>query len=80
MTSIFFAVTGLFYNTTQDLERKYFEYATPDTFVYGIIWPIIYITNAVGVLYMLVGAFVPPRMSPVKVTPSLTPPVRTFYH
>jgi len=68
-------VSGLFHNTTLTIERKYREYSTPSGDVFNVIWAIIYITNALGLLYILIGAFIPPRMSPVKVTPSLTPPV-----
>ena len=59
-----------------EIDKKYREYATPKEIVFIVMWAIIYIANAIGLLYMLIGAFIPPRMSPVKVTPSLTPPVR----
>nr|CAB3262978.1 uncharacterized protein LOC100186076 [Phallusia mammillata] len=69
-------IPGLFYNTLSNLNNKYAQQVSPKSIAFGIIWPIIYFWNLVGIIYIVVSCFLPVAKSPVKMAPSLVP--KTF--
>nr|CAB3262979.1 uncharacterized protein LOC100186076 [Phallusia mammillata] len=69
-------LNGVFYNNLSVLDKKYFQQVSPEPIAFGIIWPLIYLWNLVGVLYIVVSCCLPVDKSPVKITPTLVP--KTF--
>ncbi|CAK8688937.1 unnamed protein product [Clavelina lepadiformis] len=66
-------LSSLFKNSTSVIDRKYWQEITPIGTIFVIIWPVIYLWNAVGIFYLFASLFLPQHRSPVKIEPTLTP-------
>ncbi|XP_076814738.1 uncharacterized protein LOC143460930 [Clavelina lepadiformis] len=66
-------ISTLYKNSTTAIDKKYPQEITPIGTVFGIVWPVIYLWNAVGIVYILISLFLPQHKSPVKIEPTLTP-------
>jgi len=64
-------LTGLYNNLTEAVDNKYAQHVSPAGIIFGVIWPIIYIWNLAGAVYMIVALCLPERISPVKMHPTL---------
>ncbi|CAK8688936.1 unnamed protein product [Clavelina lepadiformis] len=62
---------GFFNNSISYLSLKYYEEVTPAPIVFGIIWPIVYVWNLAGVLYIVASVNLPTNQSPVNMSPTL---------
>ena len=71
---IFFYL-GVFNESVGNISDKYFLELTPSSYVFGTIWPIIFLWTIVGKIYLVVSLFLPDNKSPVKIIPAFTPMV-----
>ncbi|XP_076813709.1 uncharacterized protein LOC143460178 isoform X3 [Clavelina lepadiformis] len=62
---------GLFNNSINSLTEKYYEEVTPAGIVFGTIWPIIYVWNIAGIVYLVASVKLPTDQSPVNMSPTL---------
>nr|CAB3262977.1 uncharacterized protein LOC100186076 [Phallusia mammillata] len=70
-----FGVEGLYFSTNGDVDNKYFQQASPKAIAFAIVWPIIYLWNLAGIVYILVSCCLADEKSPVKMTPTLVPKI-----
>ena len=52
---------------------KYYQEVTPAGTAFAIVWPIIYLWNAVAVVYLAISLFLSEKKSPVNFNPTLVP-------
>ncbi|XP_076813061.1 uncharacterized protein LOC143459705 [Clavelina lepadiformis] len=64
-------VPGLYYSTNGYVDSKYFQHISPAGIGFSIIWPVIYVWNGVGILYVIVSMWLKSEKSPVNVSPTL---------
>ncbi|XP_076813997.1 uncharacterized protein LOC143460393 [Clavelina lepadiformis] len=65
------AGVSIYRSTNGDVDRKYFQQASPAGIAFGIVWPIIYMWNLVAIVYLVASLFLPTNKSPVNVDPTL---------
>jgi len=70
--------SGLYLNYSGGVDRKYFQQVSPKGVAFSIVWPIIYLWNLAGIVYVLVSLWLPEVKSPVKLQPTLISKVRIF--
>nr|XP_039255897.1 uncharacterized protein LOC120332666 [Styela clava] len=65
--------SNIFINTVTDLNARYPSSFGPADFVFIIIWPLIYLWNTVGIIYMLASLFFTKKKSPILREPAMFP-------
>ena len=74
-STLYFFFLGVFNESLGNISDKYFLELTPSSYVFGTIWPIIFLWTIVGKIYLVVSLFLPDNKSPVKIIPAFTPMV-----
>ncbi|XP_078487676.1 uncharacterized protein LOC100186076 [Ciona intestinalis] len=64
-------VKGLYYSDNGAVDSKYYQEASPIGTAFAIVWPIIYVWNLAGVIYMIVSLWLPEIKSPLKTNPPI---------
>nr|XP_039255902.1 uncharacterized protein LOC120332671 [Styela clava] len=73
------AFGGLYLNTIRELSDKYESNIQPANWTFGVIWPIIYLWNAIGAFYMIVALCLKKEDSPTVREKPLIPPVTLIF-
>lgn len=66
-------VDGLFTQTVEGLDTKYPSDISPADWVFVVIWPLVYLWNLIGIVYLIVSLFLSNNKNPILGEPVMIP-------